>query len=539
VPAADRLLASVLLAVGVSAVSVASPGAPLAPFAAVRARAADSCTGWTSDSVPPTTIRVLRTVGPANGTVQIVPFQAYVNVVMAAEWGPSDPIEALRAGAVAVKEYAWYWTIVWRGGTATDGSCYDVVDSTVDQLYSPETRAPSPSELAAVQATWGESLLKGGLLFVTHYNAGADVPCGANADGRHLLQISAEHCAAGGMTADVILQTYYGPNLQIVGSTETPGPGGAVAVVFRAQPTGGTGDAPFPVQPMVAVVDATGQTVAGGTSSTATVTLAPLVSPPGTTLTCTGGLSRAAVAGIATFGGCQVSGAASGLVVVASAPGLAAASTAPFTVAPPAPALSLSTPTAVITWGQPMSLLAKLAPPGSEPAAGRPVHLERSRDGITWVAADDLVTGATGTASASARPSANWYYRLVFDGAPDLSPATSAPVRVIVRQLALLRPTPSGAVKTIARGSSVTFTATVRPAGPQLAKARVTFMFVLKRGGAVVTSASRNVYVGASGTATWNWKFNSAGEWFVRAIANPTAANANSVWSQIDQYYVN
>jgi hypothetical protein len=467
-----------------------------------------------------------------------VPFQAYVNVVMAAEWGPNDPIEALKAGAVAVKQYAWHWTDVYRGGTGPDGSCYDVVDSTVDQEYSPETRVPSPSELAAVQATWGESLLKGGLLFATHYNAGADVPCGANADGWQLLQISAEHCAAGGMTADVILQTYYGPNLQIVGSTETPGPGGAVAVAFRTQPTGGTGDAPFPVQPVVAVVDAAGQTVATGTSSDATVTLAPLASPTGAALTCTGGLSRVAVAGIATFDGCQVSGAASGLVLVASAPGLAAASSAPFTVAPPAPALSLSTPTAVITWGQPVSLLAKLVPPGSELAVGRPMRLERSSDGITWVPADDLVTGATGTASTSARPAANAYYRLVFDGAPDLSPATSAPIRVTVRQLSLLRPTPSGVVKTIARGSSVTFTATVRPAGTQLAKVRVTFNFVLKRGAAVVASASRNVYVGASGTASWTWKFSSAGEWSVRAMANPSLVNANSVWSQIDQYYV-
>jgi hypothetical protein len=534
-PEAVRLLASFLLAVGVSAVPIASAAVPLAPAVV---RAAGSCTGWPSDSVPPTTIRVLRTAGPANGTVQVVPFQAYVNVVMAAEWGPNDPIEALKAGAVAVKQYAWHWTDVYRGGTGPDGSCYDVVDSTVDQEYSPETRVPSPSELAAVQATWGESLLKGGLLFATHYNAGADVPCGANADGWQLLQISAEHCAAGGMMADVILQTYYGPNVQIVGSTETPGPGGAVAVAFRAQPSGGTGDAPFPVQPVVAVVDAAGQTVATGTSSDATVTLAPLASPSGPTLTCTGGLSRAAVAGIATFDGCQVSGAASGLVLVASAPGLAAASTSPFAVAPPAPALSLTTPTAVITWGQPILLSARLAPPGSEPPAGRPVHLERSTDGITWVPADDLVTGATGTATSSVRPSANSYYRLVFDGAPDLSPATSAPIRVIVRQLALLRPTDPGRVKTIVRGSSVTFTMTVRPAETLLPKARVTFTFLLKRGAAVVTSASRNVYVGATGTASWTWKFSSAGEWFVRAIANPTTVNANSVWSPADQYYV-
>jgi len=398
---------------------------------------------------------------------------------------------------------------------------------------------PSPSELAAVQVTWGESLLKGGLLFATHYNAGADVACGANANGWQLEQISAEHCAAGGMTADVILQTYYGPNVQIVGSTETPGPGGAVAVAFRAQPAGGTGDAPFPVQPVVAVVDATGQTIATGTSSTATVTLAPLVAPAGVTLTCTGGLTRAAVAGVATFAGCQVGGAAAGLVLVASAPGLAAASTAPFTVAPPAPALSLSASASAIAWAQPVSLSAKLTPPGSEPAAGRTVPLLRSTDGTTWVPVADLATDATGMATTSLRPSANSYYRLAFDGAPDLGPATSAPVRVIVRQVALLRPTTATTVKTIVRGSSLTFTTTVRPAGTQLPRARVTFQFVLKRNGKVVSTASRNVYVDATGKASWAWTFSSPGEWYVRAIANPTSANANSTWSQVDHYHVN
>jgi hypothetical protein len=77
--------------------------------------ASDTCTGWPSNSAPPEAIRVLRTTGSAAGTVQVVPFRQYVGIVIAAEWGASTPTEALRVGAVAVKQYAWYWTIVWRG----------------------------------------------------------------------------------------------------------------------------------------------------------------------------------------------------------------------------------------------------------------------------------------------------------------------------------------------------------------------------------------------------------------------------------------
>ena len=81
--------------------TAASTAAPMAVAAAV-------CTGWTSNVVPPQTIRVLRTSGSASGTVQVVSFRQYVNTVIAAEWSPG-PTDAMRVGAIAVKQYAWYW----------------------------------------------------------------------------------------------------------------------------------------------------------------------------------------------------------------------------------------------------------------------------------------------------------------------------------------------------------------------------------------------------------------------------------------------
>jgi Stage II sporulation protein. len=61
--------------------------------------------------VPPATIRVLRTSGAASGTVQVVDFKTYVQYVMAAEWPPTWTDAALQTGAMAIKQYAWYYTM--------------------------------------------------------------------------------------------------------------------------------------------------------------------------------------------------------------------------------------------------------------------------------------------------------------------------------------------------------------------------------------------------------------------------------------------
>lgn len=554
-PVGRRFLAALAIAVtasgaplslaplpGAGAAGGPSVGLPVGPSVV---RAATSCTGWTSQSTPPTTIQVLRTSGPADGTVQTVPFRDYVNVVMAAEWGAADPTEALKAGAVAVKEYGWYRAMYWRGGTAVDGSCYDVVDSTIDQVYAPETKVPSASETAAVDATWGMTVQKNGGLFATHYNGGANVACGSDATGWWLYQRSAMNCAVAGMTADQILLTYYNPGATIVGLA-AGAPGTPAALVFQAQPAGGSAGTAFAVQPVVTVVDSGGQPVTGTAGDGLAVSLAVAAPVPGPALTCTGGLTRTTAGGTATFDGCLLDAAAPGVVLVASAAGLASVNTAPFGIGPAVPSLQLaatapatsSTTATAITWGQPVTLGGSLTAPGSIASAGRPVHLQRSTDGVTWAALEDVATDATGAVAWTGRPVDNAFYRLAFDGTPDLAAAASAPVRVVVRQLALLRPATGAAVHVLPRGSRVTFTATVRPARPELPKAKVTFTFRLVRGGAVVYSGRREVFIDGSGRASWTWTFGASGDWYVRAIANPTTANANSAWSPLDHYRV-
>ena len=56
------------------------------------------CTGWSSTTRPPSTIRVYRS--GLHRTVA-VDFRQYVRVVVANEWGPTHPRASLRAGAIA------------------------------------------------------------------------------------------------------------------------------------------------------------------------------------------------------------------------------------------------------------------------------------------------------------------------------------------------------------------------------------------------------------------------------------------------------
>ncbi len=166
----------------------------------------------------PPTIRVYRTVGPARGTVQVVPFRQYVTTVLSAEFGAAAPVEALRAGAVAVKDYGWYYTLVWRGHSAPGGhGCYDVVDNTWDQLYWPERYRPSERDVQAVRDTWPVTVRKNGAFLLTGYRPGVrGTACGKDADGWRLYQASAYRCALDGMLYPEILRTYYAPQFHIV-----------------------------------------------------------------------------------------------------------------------------------------------------------------------------------------------------------------------------------------------------------------------------------------------------------------------------------
>ena len=157
--------------------------------------------------MPPPTIRVFRT---ATGAVETVDFRTYAKNVLSREWIGSWTTESLRSGALAVKHYAWYQVLHWRGYTNTAGQCFDVFDSTPRPGLRPVAARPSaagggrrchlgharPQERAAI--------------FATYYNAGAtNEACGANANGWQMFQWGTQACGLAGKTAAQIMATYY------------------------------------------------------------------------------------------------------------------------------------------------------------------------------------------------------------------------------------------------------------------------------------------------------------------------------------------
>lgn len=173
---------------------------------------AASCTGWTSITEPPDTIRV----GRNDGTVDEVPFRRYVGTVMAMEWPYWLPKAALEVGAVAVKQYAWYWAMAGhhRGGFVNSrGKCYDVVDSTRDQLYKPEKVHVRSKIWRAVDRTWDLTLRKNGRFFMTGYRYGSDVRCGHDVDGWKVFERSVVDCARRGKSSREIQERYLSPGL--------------------------------------------------------------------------------------------------------------------------------------------------------------------------------------------------------------------------------------------------------------------------------------------------------------------------------------
>jgi hypothetical protein len=305
--------------------------------------------------------------------------------------------------------------------------------------------------------------------------------------------------------------TYLVPSKWVVTSSSyAPTPGATVTISAQLADANGT---PVPVAGIT--VTWTKNLVSGTFSSATSTTNASGVATVGFTV--------AAVTGTVytvTATGGNVAGTSGSITVVAQ----------------PAQ-ITLSTSASVITWSKPVTLTIQFGTNG----ASRTFALQTSPDMVNWTTipiAASLTTNSSGTATFTWTPARNFWYRAAFAGTADLSAANSNVVRVVVRQIALLRPTLGGKVKSIASGTSITFTTTVRPARPELPKAKVTFLFKLYQGGRLVYSGTRNVYIDSAGLAKWTWEFGTSGEWYVRAIANPTTANANSVWSQLEHYRV-
>ena len=120
-----------------------------------------ACPRFAAALNPPATIRVYRA---SLGVVQVVDFKFYCKHVLPSEWLREWPVESLRAGAMAVEEYAWYY--VSTGGKWPSLGA-DVRDDYADQKYDPAVSDPRTD--AAVDYIWGSYVLRSGGLFVIQY----------------------------------------------------------------------------------------------------------------------------------------------------------------------------------------------------------------------------------------------------------------------------------------------------------------------------------------------------------------------------------
>jgi hypothetical protein len=209
-------------------------------------------------------------------------------------------------------------------------------------------------------------------------------------------------------------------------------------------------------------------------------------------------------------------------------------------VTPPPPAvpigISVASPhlhNGAIDWGRYVDLTAS-APPDTTFSLQVTVT-----DPGTGAAAWETLEDATGTilkfrTAADGRytyrytPVRNYWYRAVTDA------SASDTVRVTVRQTIVIRPIHDGA-RRVAAGTSVTFTATVRPVRPELEPAHVRFEAYRRSGASWVLARSVTVVIDAAGAATFTFAFGS-GRWYVRAQAQPTPVNANSFWTPSQHY---
>ena len=150
----------------------------------------------------PSTILVYR-VG--SGRVERVSFKTYVKNVLPNEWISSWPAASLDAGAMAVKSYGWYWALHSTRSTP-GGQCYDVRDTTADQVYRPGSAAASTS--AAVDRTWRQRMTRSGNILQAHY-CSTPTACGAWVDGNWMSQIGSRDRAQAGSGYRTILRSYY------------------------------------------------------------------------------------------------------------------------------------------------------------------------------------------------------------------------------------------------------------------------------------------------------------------------------------------
>ena len=209
------IISALMFALLVS-VSGTISGQRVTTVAAAARVQASGCTTWSSRTRPPDTIRVFRMHRRGSSVparIDVIPFRTYVGRVMASgAWPAHLPRESLKVGAIAIKQYAWWYVLHHQSGYRLRGQCYDIKDG--DQYYRGGVRVGSRIK-AAVDATWTVSLRKSGRFFRTGWSGGGG-DCGSRYDGWHLPENGVTACARDGWGWRRILRHYLDPKLRLV-----------------------------------------------------------------------------------------------------------------------------------------------------------------------------------------------------------------------------------------------------------------------------------------------------------------------------------
>lgn len=192
---------------------------------------------WNSRTAPPPSIRVGITGrhDDVSATkvkrIKTVAFERYVKTVMRVEFPGwiankrKGGAAYIAAGALAAKQYAWYWTTQPPRYTFK-GQCFDVYDNVRDQVYKPSKRQSTAAEArtnAAVESTWTRIIrrrTRGGgsefvLPFYLHDRSRAAGACGGTPPGYkrgyRMFRSNALTCAKQGKGPNAILVRSYTP----------------------------------------------------------------------------------------------------------------------------------------------------------------------------------------------------------------------------------------------------------------------------------------------------------------------------------------
>ncbi|RIV22853.1 hypothetical protein D2Q93_08950 [Alicyclobacillaceae bacterium I2511] len=143
--------------------------------------------------------------------VQTVGFQEYCSDVLPNEWMPDWNPQALEAGALAAKMFAWYNTL---HPVTHQGFTYDVDNTTNYQYFKDLSGTPQTD--AAVQAVWNMAYVppSGEILPLDYRSGWHDGPNWVFVGSTFMSQWGSQYLASVGHTFLQILNLYY-PNRQL------------------------------------------------------------------------------------------------------------------------------------------------------------------------------------------------------------------------------------------------------------------------------------------------------------------------------------